>query len=223
MIATPALALMALMAVASASTAAETVFAMPVRDTTRRADIAGAVTFDAARADVAGLRIGGRAKDFETTAARLFGSVTRVHRSDGWYARYAAALRVNAMQCFSLPGRRHAGDVGNVCVTAFLDADDVVREVRIERVFPFVDAATFRSTLIRRYGDVAAQRAGAHMSLGWGPTVERALAYNRTGPTNALTAHYNEEDELMGRSLNAARRIRVTLQLIDAAWAAAAK
>ena len=179
--------------------------------------------FDTSRLDVAGLRVGGRAKDFETTAARLFGTVTRINRSPGWHAGYASALQVNPMQCFAMPGRKHAGEAGNVCVTAFLDANDIVRAVRIERVFPFVDAETFRATLVRRYGEVDAERDGARWSLGWGPQLNATLAYDSSGPRNALTAHYREVAAHTRRSLDAAPKIRITMQLVDASWAAASK
>ena len=177
--------------------------------------------FDTSRLDVAGLRVGGRAKNFETTAARLFGTVTRVTRAPGWHAGYASALQVNPMECFAMPGRKRAGEAGNVCVTAFLDANDIVRAVRIERVFPFVDAETFRATLVRRYGEVDAERDGARWSLGWGPQLNAALVGDSGGPRNALTAHYTEEDGQLARSHNEPPKIHITLQLVDAAWATA--
>lgn len=180
-------------------------------------------TFDAAHADVAGLRVGVKAKDFEATLARLFGPVSRVKRSDSWYAGYSAALEVNSMGCFTIPGRNRGGEPGNVCVAAYLDDDDVVRAVRIERVFPFIDAESFRTTLVRRYGAVSGATQGGGYSLGWGPAVDQALVYDRSGPHTALTAHYNQEQSMMSRSLNAAPHIRVTLQLVDAGWSAAKK
>jgi hypothetical protein len=184
---------------------------------------AAAPTFDIARADVAGLRVGVKAKDFEGTLARLFGPVSRVKRSDGWYRGYAAALEVNSMGCFDIPGRRRGGEPGNVCITAYLDDDDVVRAVRIERVFPFIDAESFRATLVRRYGAVSGANQGGGYSLGWGPEVDQTLLYDRSGPHTALTAHYNQEESMMSSSLNAAPKIRVTLQLVDAGWTSAKK
>ena len=181
---------------------------------------AAAPAFDVARADVAGLRVGVKAKDLEATLARLFGPVSRVKRSNGWYAGYTGALEVNSMGCMTIPGRNRGGEPGNVCVTAFLDGDDVVRGVRIERVFPFVDQESFRSTLVRRYGPVSGAQDGGGYALGWGPEVDPALVYDRSGPHTALTASYAEEESMMSRSLNAAPRIRVTLQLVDAGWAA---
>jgi hypothetical protein len=190
------------------------------QDTAHRG-AAAATLFDITRLDVAGLRVGGKAKDFETTAARLFGAVTRVNRQRGWYAGYSAAIAVNATQCQSAQQHRlQAGRVGSVCVTAFLDADDVVRAVRIERVFAHMDAATFRSTLVRRYGAVTTERDGMRVSLGWGPELESAIAYDDGGPHNALTAHYDEETEQVASFSKATPRTRITLQLVDAAWAA---
>ena len=184
---------------------------------------ASAPSFDLASADVAGLRVGGKAKDLETTIGRLFGRVARIPRSNGWYDGYAAALEVNSMGCMTIAGRRKGGEPGNVCIIAYLDGDDVVRAVRIERVFPFVDQETFRSTLVRRYGAVADANGSLGYSLGWGPAVDESLAYDRGGPHTALTAHYATEEDMLSSSLNAAPRIRVTLQLVDAGWAAKRK
>jgi hypothetical protein len=176
--------------------------------------------FDIAHADVAGLRVGVKAKDLESTLARLFGPVSRLKRGDGWYPGYAAALEVNPMGCMTITGRNRGGEPGNVCVIAFLDGDDVVRGVRIERVFPFLEPESFRATLLRRYGAVSIANEGGGYSLGWGPEVDEALVYDRSGPHAALTAHYATEETMMSSALNAAPRIRVTLQLVDAGWAA---
>ncbi|HEV7993740.1 MAG TPA: DUF4852 domain-containing protein [Gemmatimonadaceae bacterium] len=184
---------------------------------------ANTTAFDAAHADVAGLRVGVKARDFETTVGRLFGKVARVKRSDGWYPGYAAALEVNSMGCMSIPGRRHGGEPGNVCVTAYLDGDDVVRGVRVERMFSFIDAETFRSTLVRRYGPVTAAKEAGGYQLGWGPEIDPHLAYSSSGPHTALTATYAADEDMMSSSLNAAPRIRVTLQLVDAGWATSKK
>jgi hypothetical protein len=176
--------------------------------------------FEASRTDVAGLRVGVAARDLEGTLTRLFGPVTRLQRAPAWHPGLSAALEVNSMGCMTIPGRRRGGEAGNVCVTAFLDEDDVVREVRVERVFAFLDAETFRATMVRRYGVVSDARQGSAYSLGWGPRVPETLGYSRAGPLTALTAHYDTIDDMMSRSLNAAPRVRVTLQLVDAAWAA---
>ena len=179
--------------------------------------------FDLVHADVAGLKVGVKAKDFEATVGRLFGKVSRVKRSDGWYPGYAALLEVNSMGCMSIPGRRHGGEPGNVCVTAYLDGDDVVRGVRIERMFSFLDPETFRSTLVRRYGAVSGAKEAGGYQLGWGPEIDPKLAYSSSGPHTALTATYAADEDMMSSSLNTAPRIRVTLQLVDAGWAASKK
>ncbi|MEO8563338.1 MAG: DUF4852 domain-containing protein [bacterium] len=182
-----------------------------------------APAFDVAKADVAGLRVGVKSKDLEATLSRLFGKVARVQRSNGWYAGYTAALEVNSMGCMTIPGRNRGGQPGNVCITAYLDGDDVVRSVRVERVFPFLDGETFRSTLVRRYGVVSAANEGGGYTMGWGPEVDQGLVYDRSGPHTALTASYATEEDMMSSALNSAPRIRITLQLVDAGWAAAKK
>lgn len=189
------------------------------------ADTVAAATpaFDASRLDVAGLRLGVGADEFTTAVSRLFGPATRVRRDASWFPGYTAALEVNAMHCMTIPGRRRGGEAGNVCVMAWLDADDIVRGIRIERVFAFLDEATFRATLVRRYGAVAVQRNTGSYALGWGPLVARSLSYDSTGPGTALTAHYTVEDDMLSQSLNRLPRIRVTLQLVDAAWARTAQ
>ena len=174
-------------------------------------------TFDATRLDVSGLRVGGRAKDFEATAQRLYGPVIRLARSPAWFAGYASALQVNPVQCTHAADHTPRGNPGAACITAYLDAADVVRGIRIERVFAFMDAATFRTTLVRRYGDANAENDHARWSLGWGPQLDPALAYDAAGPLNALTAHYSD-DVRPNAARNGAHRIRITLQLVDAAW-----
>src|SRR5690606_5433923 len=126
-----------------------------------------------------------------------------------------------SMGCFHLPGaRRKSPEPGDVCVTAHLDADDVVRAIRIERVFPPMQGELFRETLVRRYGPVAAAAQGSGYTLAWGPEVDAALAYDRSAPRHALTAHYLTNDDFMSRGLNRLSQIRVVLHLVDAAWAA---
>jgi hypothetical protein len=175
--------------------------------------------FDAERADVAGLRVGGKARDFAVTATRLFGAVARVPRNREWYPGYAAALEIKAKECGTTSLQRHGGRIGSVCVTAFLDDEDIVRGVRIERVFPYMDGDTFRATMVQRYGAANAGQEIGGRSLGWGPVVDPRLAFDSAGPGTSLTAHYSVMDDVMHRSLNVAPQIRVTLQLVDAGWA----
>jgi len=177
--------------------------------------------FDAARADVAGFRVGVKAKELEGTLRRLFGPVTRGSAGSNAFPGYAATLVVNDMGCMSLPGRRRNPTPGAVCVTAFLDGDDVVRAIRVERLFPWVDAEVFRRALVQKYGPVAGAESGSGMSLGWGPAVDARLVYDRSGPHTALTAHWTEDDDFMSRGLNRAADVRVVLQLVDAEWATA--
>lgn len=178
--------------------------------------------FDAAAVDVAGLRVGMKASDLEGTLERLIGPVTRASPGRGAPPGIVASLSVNSMGCSSIPGRP-AATPGAVCVTALVDGDDVVRMVRVERLFPWFDAELFRSTMVRRYGAVADARSAGGLALGWGPAVGEMLAYDRAGPRTALTAHYTTDDDFMSRGNNALPRIRVVLQLADARWAATAR
>lgn len=180
--------------------------------------------FDLAATDVAGLRNGVRAKDLEATLGRLFGAVARVPAGKNADPRLGGALSVNDMGCVSYPGRRSRVEPGAVCVTAQFDNDETVRSIRVERVFPYLDGEVFRKTLVGRYGAVAAARSlGSSYSLGWGPEVDTALLYDRSGPPHALTAHYVDNRDFLARSGNALPQIRVVLHLIDAEWAAKSK
>jgi hypothetical protein len=177
------------------------------------------VSFDLATADVAGFHVGVKAKELEATLVRLFGPAERGSPGRDAFPGFAAVLTVNSMGCFSIPGRA-TPKPGAVCVTAFLDGDDVVRAVRIERLFPWVDAEVFRKELVRRYGPVADARNGSGFVLGWGPEVDVKLLYDRSGPHRALAAYYTNDEDYMSRGMNSLPRIRVVLQLVDAVWAA---
>lgn len=181
----------------------------------------GVAAFDPARADVAGFRVGVRVDALVATLSRLFGHVTRAHRGDGEFAGFAGSLTVNPMGCVNIPGRRRNPEPGAVCVTAFFDRDDVVRSIRVERVFPWFDAEVFRRTLVQRYGAAATELDGGGVSLGWGPEVNPTLLYDRSGPRNALTARYAPNDDLASAGLAGPEDIRVVLQLVDASWASA--
>jgi hypothetical protein len=184
----------------------------------------GAPPFDLAAADVAGFRVGVKAKDLESTLQRLFGAVARAPAGKNADPRFGGMLTVNDMGCIHVPGRRGNVGPGAVCVTALFDGDEVVRSIRVERVFPYVDGEVFRRTLVGRYGAVAAARnLGSSYALGWGPDVDAALLYDRSGPRQALTAHYVDNRDFLARSGNALPQIRVVLQLVDADWAAQSK
>lgn len=180
---------------------------------------AAASSFDAAAADVAGFHVGVKAKDLEATLERLFGPVTREPAGKNGYPGLVGSLNVNPMGCFTMPGRRQNPRPGAVCVTALFDRDAIVRSIRVERLFPSFDAELFRKALVQKYGAVASAQNVANLSLGRGPEVDPALLYDRSGPRNALTAHYASDDDFMGRGLNSLPRIRVVLQLVDAPWA----
>lgn len=179
----------------------------------------GPTGFDITTVDVAGLRVGAKGDLFERTASRLYGTSERRANKGSGYAGFTSLIAVNEMGCSSIPGRGRVKP-GAVCATAFLDGDDIVRSIRIERVFPFIDGESFRKVLVQRYGPVsdAAQRTG--YTLAWGPVTDSTTAYLRSGPHNALTATWSEDEDMMSRSLNAAPRIRITLQLTDATWIA---
>jgi hypothetical protein len=121
----------------------------------------------------------------------------------------------------NIPGRRRNAAPGSVCVTAFLDREDVVRAVRVERVFPPVDPEVFRHALVQRYGPVVGAASAGALTLGWGPAVDQSLVYDRSGPHTALTARYSAEEDLMSLGMNSVPDIHVVLQLVDAAWATA--
>jgi hypothetical protein len=179
-----------------------------------------AAPFDLANADVAGLRVRVKAKELQGALSRFYGEAERASPGTNAFPGFSAALTVNSMGCFTLPGRRKNPEAGAVCVTAFLDRDDVVRAVRIERLFPWFDSEIFRKDLVRRYGPVADARSGSGFALGWGPEIDQRLLYDRSGPPRALVAYYTSDSDFMSRGGNALPRIRVVLQLVDADWAA---
>jgi len=180
-----------------------------------------ATPFDLAAADVAGFRVGVKAKDLEATLQRLYGSVSRAPAGKSADPRFGGTLVVGDQGCANYPGRRGTVGPGSVCVTALFDTDDVVRSIRVERVFPYVNDEVFRKVLVGRYGAVGdARNLGSSYSLGWGPEIDRALLYDRSGPSRALTAHYVDNRDFIARSGNALPQIRIVLHLVDADWAA---
>lgn len=178
-----------------------------------------AVAFDAKALDVAGLRVGEKSKELEVTLTRLYGPVTRRAAGSSAMPGIAQVMTLNELGCTSLPGRPTPSP-GAVCVTAQLDDRDVVRILRVERLFPWFDGEVFRSAMISRYGAVADAKSGSGYSFGWGPEVNLARAAG-AGRTHALTASYGPDEDFMSRGGNALPRIAVSLQLVDAAWASA--
>jgi hypothetical protein len=179
--------------------------------------------FDAATVDVAGLRVGTRADDVIATLKRLFGDVVREPVGRGAHPGLTSTLTVNDAGCYSMPGQSRSPKPGAVCVTALVDDHDVVRSIRVERVFPWMDEEVFRKTLVQKYGPVAGAQDAGGFTLGWGPPVAPDLLYDRSGPPNALTAQYVSDDDYMSRGLNALPKIRVVLSLVDASWAGASE
>jgi hypothetical protein len=179
--------------------------------------------FDLARADVAGIRIGVKAKDLEASLNRMFGPTRRGPPSNA-NARFTGKVTLNEMGCVHLPTGRHDPKPGAVCVTALFDGSEVVRSIRVERVFSYFDAENFRKALTQKYGPVSMARSlGGSFSLGWGPDVDQTLAYDSSGPRNAVTAHYMTIDSFLNRSGNRIPEVRMVLQLVDARWAAGGK
>ena len=173
--------------------------------------------FDPAAADVAGLRVGVKGKDLEATLTRLFGTVSRGGASSASARGMVASLEVNAMGCMKIPGRRVRVGPGSVCVIAYLDGDDVVRMVRVERLFPAFDGDAYRSALVQKYGAVTTTNGGGYgWSLGWGPSMPGAF-FNGI---NALTASIAPEEDAMDLGGNRIADLKLTLQLVDAAWVA---
>jgi hypothetical protein len=176
--------------------------------------------FDPAGADVAGLRVGVKGKDLEATLTRLFGPVSRRPAGKGMAPGLATLMAVNELGCTTIMGRRNNPSPGAVCVLAMLDESDVVRQVRIERMFGYLDGEGFRSAMVRKYGPVAEARGGGSgYALGWGPPVNVAAAGSPPIHWQALTATYAADEDMFGRGGNAVPRIVITLQLIDAEWA----
>ena len=180
----------------------------------------GAPAFDAGSADVSGFRVGVKGKDLEATLARLFGPVSRRPAGKGMAPGLATIMAVNELGCTTIMGRRNNPSPGAVCVLAMLDGSDVVRQIRIERMFGYLDGEVFRRAMVRKYGAVAEAQGGVSgYSLGWGPPVNVAAADSPPIHWQALTASYTTDQDMLGRSGNALPRIVITLQLIDADWA----
>jgi hypothetical protein len=129
-------------------------------------------------------------------------------------------LGANDDGCYTSIGRRVNPEPGAVCVSAWFDRGDVVRVIRVERLFSYFDGEVFRKALTERYGEVSnADLRGDRSTLAWGPEVNPLLVFDPDGPHNALGAYYTTDTDFMSRGGNALPRIRVVLQLVDAEWA----
>jgi hypothetical protein len=175
--------------------------------------------FDSAKADVAGLRIGVSKADMEATLTRLFGKVTPGYMSgDGGFKGFTSVIEVNSMGCRSGFTAKKRPQPGAVCVTAYLDSGNVVRMVRVERLFPpGFDSRVFEQALVKKYGPAnGSQRSG----ISWGPGVPGAVLNNPSITVDALVASAAADRDISDLSGNRLQNVIVSLQLIDAAWAA---
>ena len=176
--------------------------------------------FDASKADVAGLRIGVRKSEMEATLTRLFGKVTPGYMSgEGSFKGFAGVIEVNSMGCMSSFGQKKKPKPGDVCVTAYYDASEMVRMVRIQRMFPpNFDSEVFRKALVQKYGPPSGGRSGT----SWGAGVPGAVLNNPDGVVDALTASAVSDRDISDLGGNRIQNVVVSLQLIDATWAAKA-
>ncbi|QOY85565.1 DUF4852 domain-containing protein [Paludibaculum fermentans] len=179
---------------------------------------APAAPFDLAKADVAGFRVGVKVSDLEATLARTAGKPQRVTPKNG-VDKFAGTLEVNSMGCASYVGRR-SPNPGAVCVTAYFDKDEIVRAIRVERLFPWFDSEIFRKSLTQKYGAVAsAKNSGSGLELGWGPEVNETNHPEKNYFHSALRAQYAADEDFMSRGMNSLPRIKIVLHLVDAQWA----
>ena len=172
--------------------------------------------FDATKTDVAGLRIGGSRKNMEATLTRLFGKVTPGHMTANPKG-FAGAIEVNSLGCRSgFTNRKTRPQPGAVCVTAYYDASDTIRMVRVERMFPpNFDVNVFQKALVQKYGPPSGGRGG----LGWGPGVPGTVFSNSDSVVDALTANVAYDEDISSIGANRLENAIASLQLLDAAWA----
>jgi hypothetical protein len=172
--------------------------------------------FDALKTDVAGLRVGGSKKDMEATLTRLFGKVTPGHMSASPKG-FAGAIEVNSLGCRSgFTNRKTRPQPGAVCVTAYYDAGDVIRMVRVERMFPpNFDVNVFQKALVQKYGPPS----GGRGRLSWGPGVPGTVFNNADSVVDALTASVAYDEDISSIGANRLENAIASLQLLDAAWA----
>src|SRR5262245_38055937 len=190
------------------------VFAPKVMATSAMPAFAG---FDSSKADVAGLRVGVSKQDMEATLTRLFGKVTPGYMGGGGsFKGFASVIEVNSMGCRSGFTQKKKPQPGAVCVTAYLDSSDVVRMVRVERLFPpGFDSKVFEKALVQKYGPPSGSRRGS----SWGPGVPGAVLNNPSITVDALTASADADRDISDLGGNRVQNVIVSLQLIDANWA----
>ncbi|HVQ13070.1 MAG TPA: hypothetical protein VMS40_05745, partial [Vicinamibacterales bacterium] len=164
--------------------------------------------------------VGVRKSEMEATLTRLFGKVTPGYMSgEGSFKGFAGVMEVNSMGCMSSFGQKKKPKPGDVCVTAYYDASETVRMVRIQRMFPpNFDSDVFRKALVQKYGPPSGGRNGT----SWGAGVPGAVLNNPDGVVDALTASAVSDRDISDLGGNRIQNIVVSLQLIDATWAAKA-
>jgi hypothetical protein len=154
----------------------------------------------------------------EATLTRLFGKVTPGYMGGGGsFKGFASVIEVNSMGCRSGFSAKKKPQPGAVCVTAYLDSSDMVRMVRVERLFPpGFDSSVFERALVQKYGPANGSRRGS----SWGPGVPGAVLNNPNITVDALTASAAADRDISDLGGNRLQNVIVSLQLIDAAWAA---
>jgi len=172
--------------------------------------------FDASKTDVAGLRIGGSKKDMEATLTRLFGKVTPGHMTASAKG-FAGAIEVNSLGCRSgFTNRKTRPQPGAVCVTAYYDASETIRLVRVERMFPpNFDVNVFQKALLQKYGPLS----GGRGALSWGPGIPGTVFNKPDSFVDALTASVAYDEDISSIGANRLENAIASLQLLDAAWA----
>lgn len=186
------------------------------------ADAPPVVSFDPARADAAGLRVGIKADDLAKTLARLYGEPVRHDFKVADGNGLAGQLGAETGRCHAIAGshdRRRYGP-GVTCVQAWYDGDGIVRHLRVQRIFPYQRSSDdFRQVLLRKHGPTAQGGGGArgNASWGWGePVTFRRGQGEASVQRHPLTAYWSQES---GWSVGGGTvPVLLTLELLDAAW-----
>lgn len=177
-----------------------------------------AAPFDPSGLDVAGFRVGVKLADLTATLERLYGPVERSGLGENAPPGMVGLVQVNSMGCMSIPGRPEAKP-GAVCLTAWHDDKQIVRSIRIERLFPPMDGETVRKALVARYGAVTKAVGGNGFTIGWGPEV--VIGRSANGPIRqpTLLASFSAHESFMSRGANRIPDTSLILHLTDVAFA----
>lgn len=177
-----------------------------------------ATPFNPSGVDVAGFQVGVPVVDLSATLERLYGPVERGGPGENPPPGMVGLVRVNSMGCMSLPGRPEAKP-GAVCLTAWHDDKEIVRAIRVERLFPSMNGEAVRQALVARYGPVTSAVGGNGFTLGWGPEVVVGKSANGPIRQPTLLASFAAHESFMGRGTNRIPDTRVVLHLVDVEWA----